>query len=91
MPNNHVNKYFTKMLFGITLVSAGIFLCMFVLTHPTSHDDWFLWAIGVSLLVNAGLILLCYAFVHKVKSDLIRKQKHYEQHKTFTADKPEIN
>ena len=86
-----MSKYFSKMLFGISLVSAGIILSMFVLANPSFSNDWYLWALAVSVLVNAGLILLGSAFVHKVKSDLIHKRKQYDQHKTFTADKSDIN
>ena len=86
MPNNHHNKYTSKMLIGISLVSAGIFLTMYILTVPTFQRYWYFWAIIVSVIVNTGIIMLCSAFVHKIKADLIRKQKHHEQHKTFTAD-----
>ena len=86
MPNNHLNKYTTKMLLGITLVTAGIFLSIYIAVNPPLHRDWYFWALSVAGIVNTGLLLLCMAFVHKIKADLIRKQKHHEQHKTFTAD-----
>ena len=86
MPNNHLNKYTTKMLLGITLVTAGIFLSIYIAVNPSLHGDWYFWALAVAGIVNTGLLLLCRAFVHKVKADLIRKQKHQEEHKIFTAD-----
>ena len=91
MPNNHSNKYFSKMLLGISLVTAGIFLSMFIVTNITFREDWFFWAFAVAILVNAGLLFLCNSIVHKIKADLIRKQKHLEQRKTFTADKSDTN
>lgn len=86
MANNHLSKYTSKMLLGITLVTCGIFLAIYTAINPSLHGDWYFWALAVAAIVNAGLLFLCRAFVHKIKADLIRKQKHQEQHKTFTAD-----
>lgn len=74
------------MLLGIFLVTAGIFMSIYTCINPVMQNEWYIWALLVSLLINTGLLLLFKAFVHKVKADLIRKQKNHEQHKTFTAD-----
>jgi len=86
MSNNHQEKYITKLLFGFTFITTGILLILYAAFERTREEDWYFWGIVASVLVNAGLYFLLTAFVHKVKSDLIRKQKSREQQKTFTAD-----
>ncbi|HKB43502.1 MAG TPA: hypothetical protein VKC90_03905 [Chitinophagaceae bacterium] len=86
MSNNHQEKYITKLLFGFTFITAGILLILYAAFERTRQEDWYFWGIVASVLVNAGLYFLLTAFVHKVKSDLIKRQKMREQQKTFTAD-----
>ena len=86
MSTNHLDKYATKLILGIILVTAGVFLAMYIAVNSLMQNEWYLWALLVALFMNAGLIFLCKAFVHKMKADLIRKQKNSEQHKTFIAD-----
>ena len=86
MSNDHQEKYVTKLLFGFTFITAGILLILYAAFERTRQEDWYFWGIVASVLINGGLYFLLTAFVHKVKSDLIRKQKSREQQKTFTAD-----
>jgi uncharacterized membrane protein HdeD (DUF308 family) len=86
MSNNHQEKYITKLLFGFTFITAGILFILYAAFERTRQEDWYFWGIVASVLINAGLYFLLTAFVHKVKSDLIKKQKTREQQKTFTAD-----
>jgi hypothetical protein len=87
MSNSHQEKFVTKLLTGLACIIAGIFIILFAAFERTQEEDWYLWGIIASALICPGLILLMSAFVHKVKSDFIRRQKHREQQKTFTADK----
>lgn len=60
---------------GFIFITAGILLIAYISFLRLKHDNWYFWAAGVVLLVNAGLYLLGQAFTHKIKSDLIRKQR----------------
>jgi uncharacterized membrane protein HdeD (DUF308 family) len=86
MSNTHEEKYITKLLVGFALITGGILLIFYTAFERSRKDDWYFWGIVASLLINAGLYFFGSAFVHKVKSDLIKRQKVKEQQKTFTAD-----
>lgn len=85
MSNTHRDKYITKLLVGIGFTSAGIFLILFA-CFTRQKDDWYFWGLLSAVAVNTGLIMVGSAYVHKIKSDLIRRQKQKETQKTFTAD-----
>ncbi len=85
-PNNHREKYFAKLFSGFIAVTAGIFSIVYACFEKTKTTDWYFWAGIASILICTGLYFLTSAVVHKVKSDLIRRQKMKEQHRTFTAD-----
>ena len=86
MSNSHQEKYISKLLFGFAFVIAGIMVILYAAFERTKNEDWYFWGIVVSALIIIGLVFLLNAFVHKVKSDLIKKQRSKEQHKTFAAD-----
>jgi uncharacterized membrane protein HdeD (DUF308 family) len=86
MANPHKEKYISKLLIGIGLTTAGVFVILYASFERGQKEDWYFWGIIASLAINAGIILLGSAFVHKIKSDLIRRQKQREQQKTFTSD-----
>ena len=74
------------MLLGFALITTGIIGILYACFERTETDDWYFWGIVASFVINLGLYFLLQAFVHKVKSDMIRRQKQKEQQKTFTAD-----
>ena len=86
MNNRHYEKYFLRLIGGIILITAGIFTIAFILTSHVEKEDWYFWAIGIAVIMNFGLVSLGNAFVHKVKSDLIRKQKSKENHKSLSIE-----
>jgi uncharacterized membrane protein HdeD (DUF308 family) len=86
MSSNHQEKFTSKMLFGFAFITGGIFLVLYAAFERTRADDWYFWGIVASIVINTGLYFLVSAFVHKVKSDFIKRQKQREQQKTFTAD-----
>jgi len=86
MSNSHQEKYITKLLVGFAFIIGGIMVILYAAFERTKNDDWYFWGIVASLLIITGLFFLLNAFVHKVKSDLIKKQRSKEQHKTFTSD-----
>lgn len=87
MSNTHQEKYITKLLFGFAFVTAGILLIFYTAFERARQDDWYLWGVIASVTINIGLYFLLNAFIHKVKSDLIRRQKLRDQQKTYPADK----
>ncbi|MFN8289663.1 MAG: hypothetical protein U0U70_05380 [Chitinophagaceae bacterium] len=74
MPS-HEDKFISKLLFGFGAVIAGVMSIMYACFERTKQDDWYFWGIVASLLLCVGVYLMGSAFTHKVKSDLIRKQK----------------
>lgn len=86
MSNTHQEKYITKLLFGFAFVTGGVLLTYFAAFERTRQDDWYFWGIVASVLFNVGLYFLLTAFVHKIKSDLIRKQRMKEQQKSVTSE-----
>jgi uncharacterized membrane protein HdeD (DUF308 family) len=69
------------MPLGFILINAGILLIMYS-ANKRASDEWLMWGIVSAAIVTSGLGILGNAYVHKVKSDLIRKQKVKEQHST---------
>ena len=48
--------------------------------NKRASDEWLIWGIVAAAIITSGLGLLGNAYVHKVKSDLIRKQRSREPH-----------
>lgn len=82
MSNSHSERFLTKLLFGFGCVIGGIFFILFACFDRVKYDDWYPWAIVASVLICAGLYLLLSAFVHKVKSDFINRQKDKEKQRS---------
>jgi hypothetical protein len=78
MPNKHYQKWFFQMPMGFLLINAGIFVIMYS-ANKRASDEWLLWGIVSAAIITSGLGVLGNAYIHKVKSDLIRKQKTREQ------------
>jgi hypothetical protein len=79
MPNKHYQKWFLQMPMGFILIDLGILLIMYS-ANKRASDEWLLWGIVSAAIITSGLGVLGNAYVHKVKSDLMRKQKTKEQH-----------
>jgi hypothetical protein len=85
MTNKHRQKYLIQLLVGMGLISCGILVIIYTsfLESQQRQGEWYIWAASAMVLVNGGLFILGNAFVHKVKSDLIRKQKQKDQSKKY--------
>lgn len=81
MSDLHKEKYLTKMLMGFVFITIGILIILYASFERAAFDDWYMWGIVASIAVNLGLYMLLQAFVHKVKSDLIKRQKVRDQQK----------
>jgi uncharacterized membrane protein HdeD (DUF308 family) len=75
MGKKHEKKYIIYILIGFILLTSGIFSIVYLIFTSSRKFDWFFWAILTGLLINLGLVFLGSGFVHKVKADLIRRQK----------------
>ncbi|HPG11011.1 MAG TPA: hypothetical protein PLU37_05730 [Chitinophagaceae bacterium] len=84
MPDSHYKKYTTGLFFGIAVVTSGIFILCYGCIKEAGGSNWYVWAAASSLLICLGLYLLMNAYVHKVKSDIRRKQKsnHHSEGQT---------
>ena len=85
MTDRHRQKYIIQLLVGMGLISGGILVIIYTsfLKSQDRQGEWYLWAASAMALINGGLFILGNAFVHKVKSDLIKKQKQKDQQKKY--------
>lgn len=75
MPN-HEDQFISKLLFGFGSIIASVMLTLFVCFERMKRDDeWYWWGMGIAALLCLGVYLVASALIHKMKSDLIRKQK----------------
>jgi hypothetical protein len=77
MPNKHYHKWLLQMPVGFLLVGAGIIVIMYS-ANKRASDEWLIWGLISATIITAGLGILGNAYIHKVKSDLIRKQRSRE-------------
>ncbi|HUR66308.1 MAG TPA: hypothetical protein VMZ03_08135 [Chitinophagaceae bacterium] len=87
--SNHEDKYISKLLLGCGAVIGGIMTVMYACFERIKFDDWYFWGIVASVLVCVGVYLISSAFVHKIKSDLIRKQKMRKQQRSSDVEDSE--
>ncbi len=86
MSNLHHDRYITKLLLGFTFVICSIFVIFYACFERTRQDDWYFWGMVACALMCIGLYFLFSSFVHKMKSDLIKRSKKKEQIKTYTPE-----
>lgn len=84
--SSHSDRFLTKLLFGFAAVIASVFIIVFACFERTKEDQWYGWGLAASTLLCIGLYFLMEAFVHKVKSDFIRRQKSREQQRSSRSD-----
>ena len=80
--SGHEEKYITKLLMGFGAIIAGVMTILFACFERTKEDDWYGWGLVASVFLCGGVYFLLNAFVHKVKADLIRRQKIRQQQKS---------
>jgi hypothetical protein len=78
MPNKHYRRWIILMPFGFVVVAAAILIMMYS-ANRRGPDEWLMWGVISVAGVVLGLSLLGTAFIHKIKSDLIRKQRSKEK------------
>ncbi len=75
MSNKHETKFLRNMLIGFFLTTCGIAAIIYSAFTDEHKMDWIFWALISAVTINAGLLFLGSALIHKVKADLIRRQK----------------
>jgi hypothetical protein len=75
MTNKHEKKFIINMLIGFALTTGGISSVIFASFTDEHKMDWIFWAAISAVAINAGLLFLGSSLIHKVKADLIRRQK----------------
>ena len=83
MSNTHEKKFVINMIIGLIFTSAGISSIIYACFTQQNHNDWVFWAVIPVILINTGILFISSSVVHKVKADLIRRQKQ----KSSRADK----
>ncbi len=75
MSNKHEKKFFINTLIGLLFTTASAFVILYICFHKTQQQDWIFWAVITAIGMNTGFLFIGSAVVHKVKADLIRRQK----------------
>jgi uncharacterized membrane protein HdeD (DUF308 family) len=75
MSNKHEKKFLINMLIGFILTTSGVSAIIYSSFTDEHKMDWIFWAAISAIAINAGLLFLGSALIHKVKADLIRRQK----------------
>jgi hypothetical protein len=83
MTNRHRQKYISRLLVGLGFITVGLLAICYISFIKSKPTEWYLWAFASVVLINAGLLALGSAIVHKVKADLIRKQKQKDLTKKY--------
>lgn len=86
MTNKHEKKFLRNMLIGFLLTTSGIAAVIYAAFTEVHKLDWIFWAAISAVTINAGLLFLGSALIHKVKADLIRRQKQKNESRKLDAD-----
>ena len=86
MSNKHEKKFIINMLIGFLFTTTGISSIIYFAYTDEHKIDWLLWAAVPVVTINAGLIFLGSALIHKVKADLIRRQRQKSKPEKVMAE-----
>lgn len=75
MSTNRERKFIINMLVGLVFTTTGICSILYAGLTIQNEKDWVIWAIISVVTLNAGLLFLGSSIVHKVKADLVRRQR----------------
>ena len=74
--SSHKERYFTKLLVGFASLISSVLLSYFAIFESEAEKgDWYFWAIVTAFLLCSGVFFCLDAFVHKIKSDLYKRQQ----------------
>lgn len=75
MANSHYERWLVKAPAGIILIAGGLFFMYYSLTQLELKNQWAIYALISAASITFGTVILCSAFINKMKSDIIKKQK----------------
>ena len=74
MSNSHYERWIVKAPVGILFIAGGIFFMYYSITQ-LAKERWVMYGLISAAAVGIGSFMLASAFINKMKSDLIKKQK----------------
>lgn len=80
---SHKKKFIINLLIGFVLITGGLLVISYIPFLKAQSEEWYLVTFSIIILINGGLLFLGSALVHKVKADLIRRQKLKDQNKKY--------
>jgi len=80
---DHYLKWILKSILGFALIAAGIVFIYYSLTQLNNESRWALYAVATSLVICSGVFLICSAFIHKLKSELRKRQKGHNKEENY--------
>ncbi len=86
MSDSHKESYYVKLLFGFSSIITSILVIFYANFELSKDSDWYFWALVAAFLMCGGVYFSLQGFVHKIKSDFSRRQKHKDQQKTLTGE-----
>lgn len=75
MSNSHYERWIVKTPVGILFIGGGIFFMYYSLTQLDWKDRWVMYGLISATAVVIGAYMLGGAFINKMKSDMIKRQK----------------
>lgn len=75
MRNTHGTKFLLLAAIGLLFMSAGILAIVYGCLGDHQQKDWTFWGIISCIAINTGILFIISATVHKVKAELLKKQK----------------
>ena len=75
MANSHYERWVLKAPVAILFISGGVFFMYYSITQLELKGRWVVYGLISAAAVGIGSFMLASAFINKMKSDLIKKQK----------------
>jgi len=72
MANKHFKRWLLKMPLGFLQIAAGNAAINYP-NYNRPRQEWMIWGGSSIVIFITGLVILGSAYIHKVKSDLIKR------------------
>lgn len=86
MSTNRERKFLFNLFIGLLFTTTGICSILYACLTIQDEKDWIIWAIVSVITLNGGLLFLGSAIIHKVKADLVRRQRQRAKTSSVTGD-----
>jgi uncharacterized membrane protein len=85
--SSHKERYITKLLIGFAALIGAVLIMYYAMVEgAATKGDWYFWAIVTAFLLCSGVFFCLAAFVHKIKSDINRRQQQRDNQRAKRAD-----